>query len=130
MSHIAQMTRASVVLMAVVCLLLGISALSRADAKNSDLINMLSSENRGWRYSAAQLLGERRVAEAVEPLIDRLKVEKDYSVRIVVAQALYKIGDPRAIAALKKVARTDRNRTVRHMAAAIAAEMEKIAYTP
>ena len=113
-----------------VCFLFGMSTLSHADAKNTDLINMLSSENRGWRYSAAKLLGERKVEEAIEPLIEQLKVEKDYSVRIVIAQALHKIGDPRAITALKETAKTDKNKTVRHLAAVLAADLEKFAYNP
>ena len=113
---------------AIVCILSGMSALSRADAKNADLINMLNSENRGWRYSAAKLLGERRVVEAVEPLIEQLEVEKDTSVRIVISQALHKIGGLQAFAALKETARTDRNKTVRHLAAALAADLEKFAY--
>jgi HEAT repeat protein len=130
MVQYAQKIRTAVIPMVAICILFGMSALSHADAKNCDLINMLRSENRGWRYSAAQLLGQRRVAEAVEPLIERLNVEKDYSVRIVVAQALHKIGDQRAIPALKKVAKTDKNKTVRHMAAVIVTDMEKYAYTP
>ena len=127
---IARKARPAVVMTALVCILFGMSTLSYADAKNGDLIQMLGSENRGWRYSSARLLGERRVEEAVEPLIEQLQMEKDYSVRIVIAQALHKIGDPQAIHALKKVAKTDKNRTVRHMAAVIVADMEKLAYNP
>jgi HEAT repeat protein len=124
----AQKGRTAVIAVVSVCFLLGMFSLSFGDAKNADLIRMLSSENRGWRYSAAQLLGERKVAKAVEPLIERLEVEKDYSVRLVVMQALHNIGDSRAIPALKKVAQTDRNRTVRHMAVVLATNMEKYAY--
>ncbi|UCE20292.1 MAG: HEAT repeat domain-containing protein [Gemmatimonadota bacterium] len=130
MFYSAQKARTVVIALVSVCILLGMFSLSYADAKNADLIEMLSSENRGWRYSAAQLLGERKVAEAVEPLIERLKVEKDSSLRLVVLQALHKIGDPKAIPALKKVANSDRNRTVRHMAAVLATNMEKYAYAP
>ena len=93
MFYSAQKARTTVILGVSVCILFGMFSLSYADAKNADLINMLNSENRGWRYSSAQLLGERRVVEAVKPLIERLNVEKDYSVRIVVVQALHKIGD-------------------------------------
>lgn len=129
MIRVAQKTCPVVVAVAIVCILFGMSALTYADAKSADLIRLLNSENRGWRYSAAKLLGERKVDEAVEPLMKQLKVEKDSSVRIVIAQALHKIGDPRAIAALKETAKTDRNRTVRHMAAVLAADMEKFAFS-
>ena len=128
MFHSARKASTGFMVMVSVCFLFGMFSLSHADAKNADLISMLNSENRGWRYSSAQLLGERRVVEAVEPLIERFQLEKDHSVRIVVAQALHKIGDARAIPALKKVAKTDRNGTVRHMAAVLATDMEKYAY--
>ena len=127
MFYYAQKTRATLAVLMSVCFLFGMFSLSYADAKNAELIDMLKSEKREQRYKAAQLLGERKVKEAVEPLIERLKVEKDPSVRIVVVQALHKIGEARAIPALKQAAKTDRNRTVRHMAAVFASDMEKYA---
>jgi HEAT repeat protein len=129
MIRVAQKTCLVVVAVTIVCILFGMSALTYADAKSTDLIRLLNSENRGWRYSAARLLGERKVDEAVEPLMKQLKVEKDPSVRIVIAQALHKIGDPRAIEALREAAKTDRNRTVRHLAAVLASDLEKFAYS-
>ena len=130
MLNIAQKTRRVIGLIVVVCFLLGISALSHADVKNVDLIKMLGSENRGWRSSAAMLLGERGVKNGVDPLIEHLALEKDPSVRMVMVQALHRIGDPRAIETLKNLARGDTNRTVRHLAAVLAADMEKFAYNP
>ena len=128
MFYIAQKTRQVLGLMVAVCFLFGMSTLSFADAKNVDLIKMLGSENRGWRYSAAMLLGERGVKDAVNPLIEHLKVEKDPSVRVIMVQALHRIGDPRAIDTLKNLAKVDTNRTVRHVAAVVVADMERLAY--
>lgn len=90
------------------------------------LLRCLKDKNWGIRASAAQLLGERKVQAAVNPLIKMLKTEKVYNAKIVAAVALYKIGDERAIPELKKLAFCDHCRTVRHVAAAIAQEMKNI----
>ena len=128
--RIAEKTCLLIVAAATLCLLLGLSTPSGADAKNAELIRMLNCDDRDRRCTAAQQLGERGLEDAVEPLIERLKVEKDYSVRIVIAKSLLKIGDPQAIPVLKDLAKNDKNRTVRHLAKVIAAEMEKLAATP
>jgi len=130
MLQVAQKMRRMVGIGIVATFILGVCALSYGDAKDADLIKVLGNENRGWRYSSAQILGNRGVKEAVGPLIDRLKVEKDPSVRIVIVQALHKIGAPQAIEALKEMANTDTNPTVRHIAAIIALDMEKLAFQP
>ena len=88
------------------------------------LINALKDNNYGIRASAAQLLGERKVEAAVKPLIKMLKTETLYACRIVAAKALYDIGDKQALTALRKVAKFDRNKTERHVAAAIVKDME------
>jgi len=90
------------------------------------LINALKDDNHGIRTSAAQLLGERRVEAAVKPLIKMLKTEKRYACRIIVAKALYDIGDKKALPALKKLAKLDRNKTVRRVATAIVKEMQTV----
>ncbi len=128
MFHVARESRQAVGVVMVVSFLLGMCALSHADVKNSDLIKALGNENRGWRYSSAKTLGDRGVKEAVEPMIVRLKVEKDPSIRIVIALSLHKIGDHRAIEALQNMARTDTDRRARTVAAAAAADMEKTAF--
>lgn len=93
---------------------------------NQFLIKSLQDENIGIRSSAAQLLGERQVTEAVKPLVKMLTTEENSSVRIVAALALYKIGDENALPALKKVAATDKNKTVRQVVAAIVQKLEKV----
>ncbi len=90
------------------------------------LINALKDKNLGIRTSAAQLIGERKVKEAVEPLIKMLKTEKNYSGRIVAALALYKIGDEKALPELKKLAKCDKCKTVRHVVSAIVKEMQTV----
>ena len=100
------------------------SDLNTREAYNQYLINSLDDENIGIRTSAATLLGERRVVEAVEPLIKMLKNEKNYSARIVAAIALYRIGDERAIPVLEHKAKKDKNKTVRHVLNGIIQEMD------
>jgi len=90
------------------------------------LINALKDKNIGVRASAAQLLGDRRVQEAIKPLIKMLKSEKDYACRIIAAKALYDIGDLKVLPLLKKVAKKDKNKTVRRVVTAIVQEMENV----
>lgn len=91
---------------------------------DQNLIQCLKDDNVGIRSSAAQLLGERKVVQAVEPLINMLQNEKDFKVRIMAAIALHKIGDEKALPVLKKVARTDHNRTARRVISAIVEDLE------
>jgi len=90
------------------------------------LLKCLKDENIGIRTSAAQILGERRVPEAVDPLIKMLKSEKQYSARIVVALALFSIGDKKAIPELQKLAKSDKNKSVRTVTASIVRKMQAI----
>jgi HEAT repeat protein len=93
---------------------------------NQYLISALKDNNIGIRGSAAELLGQRKVAEAVEPLLKMLKTEKNDNVRIVVVMALYSIGDNKALPALKKCSQRDKCSSVRNIARAIVKEMETV----
>lgn len=88
------------------------------------LINSLQDENQGIRSSAAQLLGERKVEAAVDPLIQLMKTDKNHSVRIITALALYKIGDKKALPEIRKLAKTDEYKSVRVVATGIVMKME------
>lgn len=106
--------------------LTGILAAQPVDDKeyNQYLIKSLQDENVGIRSSAAQLLGERKVAEAVDPLVKLLKSEENTSTRIVAAMALYQIGDEKALPALKEAAAKDKSKTVRRVVTAIVQKIE------
>ena len=88
------------------------------------LINALQDENIGIRTSAAQLLGDRKVVEAVKPLVKMLKTEENTSARIIAAMALYQIGDEKATVALKEAAAKDKNKTVRRVVSAMVQKLE------
>jgi len=90
------------------------------------LIKALDDQNIGIRTSAAQLLGERKVVDAVKPLVKMLKTEENTSARIVVAMALYQIGDEQATAALKQAAVKDKNKTVRRVVSAMVHKLENV----
>ena len=116
------------VILTTAALLLFTAASTSAAGVNSDdarLIKALSNDNIGWRVSAAQLLGERQVEAAVEPLIKVLLQDKEYAARFTAAVALLQIGDVQALPALKQAAQRDRSKTVRHIAAVAYTELKK-----
>ena len=95
-------------------LILGAVNLATAEDNNtSRLIKALRSDNLGWRVSAAQLLGDKKEAEAVKPLIKMLNSDYSYAAGVSAAVALAKIGDKTALRALKRVSKHDQNKTVR-----------------
>lgn len=123
------LTKLSLALVLTVFLTSGLLAQAQPSVEleyNQYLIKSLQDENVGIRSSAAQLLGERKVAEAVNPLVTMLTKEKNASARIVVAVALYQIGDEKALPTLKKVATSDKSKTVRHVATAIVQKLESV----
>ena len=70
-------------------------------------IQMLTDENEGNRWKAAEMLGRMEDPEAVEPLIETLW-DDDYRVRLKAAWALGRIGDQRAIRPLQRLYRMEK----------------------
>ena len=93
--------------------------------ESTRLIKALRAGNIGWRVSAAQILGENKEVRAVKPLIRMLQKDLKYSARVSAAVALAQIGDKKALRALKKSARNDRNGTVRTVARGAIFEIER-----
>lgn len=71
------------------------------------LIIGLSSDNIGLQSSSAYMIGELRLSQALIPLLRILHTEKNEELRITAALALYKIGSPIAINAVKQAIRFD-----------------------
>jgi len=71
------------------------------------LINLLSDDNEGTRWKAAESLGKLGEPGAVDALIDTLW-DDDPRVRLKAAWALGRIGDPRAIPHLRRLYRMER----------------------
>jgi hypothetical protein len=83
----------------------------------SSLINGLNSENLGLKSSCVYMIGELKISTAVIPLMKILREDEKEDLRIVAALALYKIGSPMAINAVKQSIKFDNsNRVKKHCA--------------
>ncbi len=82
----------------------------------SSLVEGLNTDNRGLKTSCAYMLGELRITEGVIPLMKLLKNDKCEQIRICAALALYKIGTPIAIFAVKQAIRFDESERVSKLA--------------
>jgi len=89
------------------------------------LIMGLSSDNIGLKSSSAYMIGELQLSEAVIPLLRVLHNEKNEEVRIAAALALYKIGTPLAIYAVKQTIRFDESKRVSKLCASFYSEYLK-----
>ena len=76
------------------------------DRRLAHFIEMLSDDNEGNRWKAAESLGRIGDPAAVEPLIDTLW-DDDSRVRLKAAWALGRIGDQRAIRPLQRLYRME-----------------------
>ncbi|HEY6625691.1 MAG TPA: HEAT repeat domain-containing protein [Ignavibacteriaceae bacterium] len=99
-----------------------ISAKPRVKAKITDntvasLMEGLNSENLGLKSSSAYMIGELQLSKAVIPLMKILHQEKNEEMRIAAALALYKIGSPIAIQAVKQSIRFDDSERVSKLCA-------------
>lgn len=81
------------------------------------LIMGLNSDNIGLKSSSAYMIGELQITEAVIPLLRILHTEKNEELRIAAALALYKIGSPTAIYAVKQTIRFDDSERVSKLCA-------------
>ena len=81
------------------------------------LIIGLNSDNLGLQSSSAYMIGELQLSEAVIPLLKILHSEKNEELRIMAALALYKIGSPIAINAVKQAIRFDDSERVSKLCA-------------
>ena len=79
------------------------------------LLAGLESENTGLKSGSAYMLGELKVTSAVVPLMRVLHNDENTEVRIAAALALYKIGTPLSITAVKKASRFDESLRVKKL---------------
>ena len=92
----------------------------------SSLLEGLNSENLGLKSSCAYMIGELQLLNAVIPLMKILREEKSDEMRIVAALALYKIGTPMAIHAVKQSIKFDESERVSKLCANFYSEYLKI----
>lgn len=89
------------------------------EAGIKNLITAINSDNEGLRRSAVYFAGKYKIKEAVSSLTEILNEEKDPNNRVLIALALYEIGDEEGIEAVKILAAKDEDSYVRRMSIAI-----------
>ena len=87
-----------------------------------NLIVGIQSENEGLRKNAIYYAGLYEIKEAAEALIDQFKNEKNTKVRVLIALALYKIGDGTGMEAVYTAAIKDNDPKVKRICNAIVDE--------
>jgi HEAT repeat protein len=90
-----------------------------------NLITGIKSDNTGLKKSAVYMAGKYNVEEAAGTLIEQLKSEKDASVKVLIALALYKIGSEEGMEAVKSLSMNDNNEEVKRMSIAILNQWEE-----
>jgi hypothetical protein len=80
------------------------------------LLEGLSSDNLGLKTSCAYMLGELKVTDAVIPLMRILREDENEKARISSALALYKIGTPLSIFAVKQAIKFDESQRLSNLA--------------
>lgn len=78
----------------------------------SSLIIGLSSDNIGLKSSSVYMIGELQLSKAVIPLMKILREDENEDMRITAALALYKIGTPLAINAVRQAINFDESERV------------------
>jgi len=91
----------------------------------SSLIEGLNSANLGLKSSSAYMIGELQLSKAVIPLMRILHQDENEEIRIAAALALYKIGSPIAIHAVKQSIKFDESERVSKLCASFYSEFLK-----
>ena len=80
-----------------------------------ELMANLKSEQLHERCQAAQELASNNMTEAVNPLVECLKCEKDMRVKIVFLSALSELGNSEIVEELEQLRKKETNKTVQHV---------------
>ena len=94
----------------------GKSEVAVKESTIASLMEGLTSDNLGLKSSCAYMLGELKVTEAIIPLMRILHNDLNEELRISAALALYKIGTPMSIHAVKQAGRFDESVRVNKLA--------------
>ena len=94
----------------------GKSEVNVKESTIASLMNGLTSDNLGLKASCAYMLGELKVTGAIIPLMRILHNDVNEELRISAALALYKIGTPMSIHAVKQAGRFDDSGRVNKLA--------------
>ena len=94
----------------------GLSEVDMKESTIASLLEGLTSDNLGLKSSCAYMLGELKVTEATIPLMRMLHNDVNEELRISAALALYKIGTPMSVYAVKQAGRFDDSERVNKLA--------------
>lgn len=89
------------------------------------LLNGLNTENIGLQSSSAYMIGELQISQAILPLMKMLRESENEDLRISAALALYKIGTPLSINAVKQASKFDESERVSKHCASFYNEFSK-----
>ncbi len=94
--------------------------------KNSieSLRDGITSKNNGLRRSAIYMAGFYEVSEVANTLCDELKNEINPAVKVLIALALYKIGDENSLNMIENLSKTEKDDDTRRMMFAITEQIK------
>ncbi len=81
----------------------------------------IASDNLGLKTNCIYFAGFYEIEGLIEPLVKQLAKESNPNTRVLIALALYKIGNPEAVNAVEKLAKNDVDPVVKKMGNAILA---------
>jgi len=119
MKHFTKFLALTVLLLVLSCTAFAGDGKSEMNVKESTIASLmegLTSDNLGLKASCAYMLGELKVTEAIIPLMRILHNDVNEELRISAALALYKIGTPISIYAVKQAGRFDESARVNKLA--------------
>ncbi len=93
-----------------------------SDREISNLVAGIESENNGLMRSSVYFAGFYKVKDAVASLVKKLETEDDPSNVILIAMAIYKIGDKEAMMKVLDTANNSYNPKIKRMLTAITLE--------
>jgi len=119
MKHFTRILALTVLILVLASTSFASDSKSEVDVKESTIASLLeglSSDNLRLKSSCAYMLGELKVTEAIIPLMRILHNDANEKLRISAALALYKIGTPMSIYAVKQAGRFDKSERVNKLA--------------
>jgi HEAT repeat protein len=84
-----------------------------------NLVKGIESDNIGLKRSCIYFAGLYEIKGTVDALVKQLQMVEDPDTRILIALALYKIGDKDGIKAIEQLVKNDESAMVREMSAAL-----------
>ena len=75
----------------------------------------INSDNIGVRKSSIYFTGKYKIKEVVDCLTERLEIENEPSIRLLIAYSLYEINDDEGMEAVKQLSLKDKNSEVKRM---------------